>query len=695
MTVKFWRDDRDDKVFFVELANPPVNAINLAVRRGLHDAMLAIQATTGLERVLLMGSETIFAAGGDAREFDASPIAPHLPDVLAMIEASDIPWIAVINGAALGGGLELALACRYRIASPKAQLGLPEVLLGIVPGAGGTQRLPRLIGFAAALEMITSGKPISAKAGLAAGLLNLVDANPMQVALAVASTHLAAATPVGQLPNPRIDEAALAKSNAGLARRAKGQIAPVKATELVTLTSHTNFTDGIAAERDCFLTLRQSEQAKALRHVFFAERGAKAPAALTNHMPKIIDQAVVVGGGTMGAGIAHALVRAGITTVTIETNDATAKQAAARAESLIEAGVKRGLITAQKADEMRSRYSISTDYTSAANAQIAIEAVVEDIAVKITVFQKLQEVMPANAILASNTSYLDINAIAASLDDPSRLVGLHFFVPAHIMKLLEIIRGDASAPTALASGFRLAKQLGKIPVVAGLCDGFIGNRILARYREAADLLLLHGATSAQIDEAMTGFGYAMGPYEAQDMSGLDIAFANRRRQDASRDPNRTYVHIADKMVEAGRLGRKTGLGWYSYANDGKAATDPLVDALIVAEADHAGITRRHFSNDEIVKRLLLAMINEGANILQEAVAQNASDIDLVSILGYGFPRWRGGLMHYADQLGMVAILAGLKDFSAEDQHIWQPSQLILDAVKTGSDFASFKNCVRH
>jgi len=691
MTVKFWRDDRDDKVFFVELANPPVNAINLAVRRGLHDAMLAIQATTGLERVLLMGSETIFAAGGDAREFDASPIAPHLPDVLAMIEASDIPWIAVINGAALGGGLELALACRYRIASPKAQLGLPEVLLGIVPGAGGTQRLPRLIGFAAALEMITSGKPISAKAGLAAGLLNLVDANPMQVALAVASTHLAAATPVGQLPNPRIDEAALAKSNAGLARRAKGQIAPVKATELVTLTSHTNFTDGIAAERDCFLTLRQSEQAKALRHVFFAERGAKAPAALTNHMPKIIDQAVVVGGGTMGAGIAHALVRAGITTVTIETNDATAKQAAARAESLIEAGVKRGLITAQKADEMRSRYSISTDYTSAANAQIAIEAVVEDIAVKITVFQKLQEVMPANAILASNTSYLDIDAIAASLDDPSRLVGLHFFVPAHIMKLLEIIRGDASAPTALASGFRLAKQLGKIPVVAGLCDGFIGNRILARYREAADLLLLHGATSAQIDEAMTGFGYAMGPYEAQDMSGLDIAFANRRRQDASRDPNRTYVHIADKMVEAGRLGRKTGLGWYSYANDGKAATDSLVDALIVAEAGHAGITRRHFSNDEIVKRLLLAMINEGANILQEAVAQNASDIDLVSILGYGFPRWRGGLMHYADQLGMVAILAGLKDFSAEDQHIWQPSQLILDAVKTGSDFASFKN----
>ena len=691
MTVKFWRDDRDDKLFFVELVNPPVNAINLAVREGLRDAMLAVQATTGLERVMLMGSEKIFAAGGDAREFDAPPVAPHLPDILAMIEASAIPWIAVINGAALGGGLELALACRYRIASPKAQLGLPEVLLGIVPGAGGTQRLPRLIGFAAALEMITSGKSITAKAGLEAGLIDLIDAAPMQAALIITPADLAAATPVGNLPGPKMDDAALAKTNAGLARRAKGQIAPVKATELVGLTSRTSFADGMAAERDCFLALRQSEQAAALRHLFFAERGAKAPADLANHMPKIIDHAVVVGGGTMGAGIAHALIRAGITTVTIETNEAAAKQAAARAETLIEAGVKRSLISPQKAAEIRSRHSVSTDYASAANAQIAIEAVFEDIAVKTTVFQKLQAVMPANAILASNTSYLDINSIAAALDDPSRLVGLHFFVPAHIMKLLEIVKGDASSPSALASGFRLAKQLGKIPVVAGVCDGFIGNRILARYREAADLLLLHGATPAQIDKAMTDFGYAMGPYEAQDMSGLDIAFANRRRQDADRDPNRIYVRIADKMVEAGRLGRKTGLGWYSYANDGKAATDPLVDALIVAEADHAGITRRHFSDDDIVKRLVLAMINEGANILFEAIAQNASDIDLVSVLGYGFPRWRGGLMHYADQLGMAAILAGLKDVSAEDPHIWQPSQLILDAVKTKSDFASFKN----
>ena len=690
MTVKFWRDDLDERVFFVELANPPVNAINLPVRQGLHDAILAVNSENGLERVVLMGSETIFAAGGDAREFDAPPVAPHLPDVLAMIEASDVPWIAVINGAALGGGLELALACRYRIASPRAQLGLPEVLLGIVPGAGGTQRLPRLIGFAAALKMITSGKSMSAKTGLEAGLIDLIDDYPIQTALAVTPANLASATPIGYLPNPKLDEAALVKSNAELARRAKGQIAPIKATELVGLTSRTNFADGMAAERDCFLTLRQSEQARALRHLFFAERAAKAPAKLVDHMPKIINQAVVVGGGTMGAGIAHALVYAGITTTTIETNDVAAKQAAARAESLIEAGVKRGVITPECATEMRARHSISTDYASAGDADIAIEAVFEDMVVKQSVFQQLQMVMPATAVMASNTSYLDINAVAAVLDDPSRLIGLHFFVPAHIMKLLEIVKGDASAPTALASGFRLAKQLRKIPVVAGVCDGFIGNRILARYREAADLLLLHGATPAQIDKAMTSFGYTMGPYEAQDMSGLDIAFANRRRQDANRDPNRTYVHIADKMVEAGRLGRKTGLGWYSYADDDEAKTDPYVDTLIIAEANHAGVTRRHFSDDDIIKRLLLTMINEGANILQDTIAQNASDIDLVSVLGYGFPRWRGGLMHYADQLGMATILAGLNDVSAEAQHLWQPSQLILDAAKRGNNFASFK-----
>ena len=683
MTVKFWRDDN---VFFVELANPPVNAINLAVRSGLHNALMAQKAEAGIDRVVLMGSDRIFAAGGDAREFDAPPVAPHLPDILAMIEVSEVPWIALITGAALGGGLELALACRYRIAVPKAQLGLPEVLLGVVPGAGGTQRLPRLIGFSAALEMITSGKPMTAQIGLAAGLIDLIDDAPKAAAIAITADDLSAITPVGNLPNSTRDDAVLAKIHAGLSRRAAGQIAPVKAAELVTLTSHTSFLDGMAAERDCFLALRQSAQARALRHLFFAERGARAPADLAAHR-STIGEAVVVGGGTMGAGIAHALISAGIKTVTIENNDVAATAAIARAEGLIEAGMKRGLITPARAAEMRARHSVSTDYASAGNADIAIEAVFEDMAVKQAVFQQLQMVMPATAVLASNTSYLDINAIAGVLDDPSRLIGLHFFVPAHIMKLLEIVKGEASAPGALAAGFALAKQLGKIPVVAGVCDGFIGNRILARYREAADLLLLTGATPAQIDHAMTGFGYAMGPYAAQDLSGLDIAYANRRRQDASRDPNRLYVRIADLMVDAGRLGRKAGLGWYRYDNAGQASHDPAVDNLIIDEAATAGVTRRHYSDDDITHRLLLAMINEAASILDEAIAETATDIDLVSVLGYGFPRWRGGLMHYANQIGMENILAGLEALSGENSTIWQPNRLIKDAAAAGRDFA--------
>jgi len=682
MTVKFWQDD---KVFFVELANPPVNAINLAVRRGLHDALMAQKAAAGIDRVVLMGSDRIFAAGGDAREFDAPPVAPHLPDLLAMIEVSEVPWIAVINGAALGGGLELALACRYRIAGPKAQLGLPEVLLGVVPGAGGTQRLPRLIGFSAALQMITSGKPITADRGLTLGLINRIDNAPKAAAITITADDLHTIVPVSNLPNSVMDDAILAKVNAGLSHRAAGQIAPIKAAELVAVTSYASFGEGMAAERDCFLTLRQSAQARALRHLFFAERGAKAPAELASYS-STINKVVVVGGGTMGAGIAHSLISAGVETVTIENNDASATAAIARAESLIEAGMKRGLITPERATEMRACHRISTDYASARNADIAIEAVFEDMALKQTVFQKLQTVMPANAILASNTSYLDIDEIAGVLDDPSRLIGLHFFVPAHIMKLLEIVKGEASAPTALAAGFALARRLGKIPVVAGVCDGFIGNRILARYREAADLLLLTGATPAQIDHAMTSFGYAMGPYETQDLSGLDHAYANRRRQDASRDPNRLYVKIADLMVEAGRLGRKSGLGWYSYDTVGQAKADPAVDSLITEAAATAGVTRRHYSDDDITHRLLLAMINEAASILDEAIAESAADIDLVSVLGYGFPRWRGGLMHYANQIGMAKILAGLETLSVEDNAIWQPCKLIKDIAAAGRGF---------
>ena len=683
MAVEFWRAG---DLFHVRLANPPVNAINLETRDGLFAAITALQHETDLAKVVLSGGERIFAAGGDAREFDKPPVAPHLPDILAMIEASPVPWVAAINGAALGGGLELALACRYRIAHKNAQLGLPEVTLGVVPGAGGTQRLPRLIGFAAALDLITTGKPVRAAMALDLGLIDAIVDDPENAATQIPASNLAQSQPVSSRPNPQHDAKAEAATKTMIGRRMKDQIAPQKALQLVNMTCAHDFATGIQAERDCFLALRQSQQARALRHIFFAERGAKLPKEIDPDTALPITKVAVVGGGTMGAGIAHALLAAGIATVTLETDDASAQRAGTNAEALINTGMKRGHINEDRAAAMRSLHQISTDFDTAKDVSLVIEAVFEDMAVKEAVFRRLDCIVPANAVLATNTSYLDVDQLAATLDDPSRLIGLHFFVPAHVMKLLEIVRGAASSERALATGFALAKLLRKTPVLAGVCDGFIGNRILARYREAADSLLLDGASISQIDDAMVQFGYAMGPYAAQDMSGLDIAFANRRRQDSHRDPAKRYVRIADKMVTAGRLGRKTKKGWYRYDVDGTAQHDTFVDDLIHSESVAEGINRRHFSQDDIIHRLTLAMINEAAAILDEGIAQSAADIDLVTVLGYGFPRWRGGLMHYADTVGAANILTALEGLAAEDARAWTPNRLVRAAAD--SSFSS-------
>ena len=691
MVVKYWRNCA---TFIVEIANPPVNAINLAVRCGLLDAIKVVnsQPDQSIERVVISGGAKIFAAGGDAREFDGPPLEPHLPDILALIEASPVPWVAAMNGVVLGGGLEISLACRYRIASSKTQLGLPEVLLGVVPGAGGTQRLPRLIGIETALTMITSGKPAAAKAALASGLIDQIDDDPLAAACTIPLATIMENTPLNCLGRPRMDEAALsqlAKTEARIAGRAKGQIAPIEAVKLVKLACDADFTTGMARERETFLQLRSSPQAKALRHVFFAERGANIPASVADIKPGKIDNAVVIGGGIMGAGIAHALIAAGIATITLETDQGAVDRAYSTANKLIDDGMKRGLITPKRAQEMRGLHQISVNYMDASNAQIAIEAAFEDMSVKQDIFKKLQDVMPQDAVLATNTSYLDIDEIATVLDNPARLIGLHFFMPAHIMKLLEIVRGAQSSSAALAAGFGLAKQLRKTPVLASVCDGFIGNRILARTREVADGLLLDGALPWEIDAAMLKFGYAMGPYQTQDMSGLDIAFANRRRQDKTRDPSRRYVTIADEMVAAGRLGRKAGAGWYSYGEG--AATpqqNPDTIALILAASARANIQRRSFNDDEISNKLILAMINEASMILDEGIANSATDIDLVSLLGYGFPRFRGGLMFHADTIGAASILAQLQALMKEDALAWQPSKMILNCAKTGSNFAN-------
>ena len=672
---------REESVGYVEIDFPPVNAIGLSVRRGLLEAVHWAESER-LARVIVSGTGGIFAAGADAREFDSAPAEPHLPDVLNAIDKSFVPWVAAIDGVALGGGAEIAMACRMRIMASGARIGLPEVTLGVVPGAGGTQRLPRLVGLATALDMITSGKPLDAQAAMQAGLVHAVDNEPVDAAYRVSSEELACIVPASSLPAPELDLAVIEAARIRVQSKSPGQVAPLRAIDVIETGLGLPFPEGLALERQAFLDLRGGEQAKSLRHVFFAERGAKASRELGAKAIEL-GHIAVVGGGTMGSGIAYALLNAGLRVTVLESDNAGVERARKNLYTIVDASLGRGLIDEHGADDRRNRFEATTDYATVSDATLAIEAAFESMSVKREIFTALEPVLPTEAIISSNTSYLDLNEIASVVSDRSRVLGLHFFAPAHVMKLLEIVRGDQTSDIALATGFALAKRLHKVPVVVGVCDGFVGNRILARYREAADTVLMDGSTPWEIDKAMVEFGYAMGPYAAQDLSGLDIAHANRRRQDATRDPNRRYIPIADRMIELGRLGRKSGAGWYRYPGGGGRVDDPIVADLAMEEAHFASIERVDYSADEIRERLLLAMINEAADLLLEGIAQNASDIDLVTIFGYGFPRWRGGLMHYADTLGAGAIVAQLKQLEKVDPVAWKVSPLLRHCASTG------------
>ena len=559
-----WR--KDGIYGFVVLNNPPVNAINREIRQGLLEAVDWAE-TQGLERVILSGAGSCFAAGADAKEFDRAPETPHLPHVLNRIESSTVPWIAVLHGTVLGGGAELALACRCRVARSDASIGFPEVILGLVPGAGGTQRLPRLVGLGEALKLVPTGKAINGRQAKDIGLVDEVDDDPLGFATMIDNERLGMAVPVGKLNAGEVDETHYESAIALAKKRMRGQIAPLKAIDLLRVAGTETLEAGMKREREIFLDLRQSDQARALRHIFFAERGAKIPSHLKPEM-KTPDHVAIIGGGTMGAAIAYAFLNVGAKVVVLEIDVNGVARASANIEALIRTNLSSGRIDENAANAHRNQLTLTTDYQDLVGVDLAIEAVFEDVSVKQNVLRSLEAVLRPDAVIATNTSYLDVNMLANALDDPSRLVGLHFFAPAHIMKLLEIVKGEMTSPKALAMGYAVAKRLGKIPVVAGVCDGFIGNRILARYREAADTLLMDGCTPWDIDAAMVDFGYAMGPYEAQDLSGLDIAHANRRRQEDTRDPARRYIPIADHVVTAGRLGRKTGAGWYQYPANG-------------------------------------------------------------------------------------------------------------------------------
>ncbi|MCE1236145.1 MAG: 3-hydroxyacyl-CoA dehydrogenase NAD-binding domain-containing protein [Hyphomicrobiales bacterium] len=637
-----------DRVALVGVDHPPVNAISRDVRAGLRDAIARAAADPGVDAVVLFGVGRTFPAGADIREFGKPPASPILFEVCLAIEDGPKPVVAAVAGTALGGGCELALAAHARVASAEAKFAQPEVNLGILPGGGGTQRLPRLVGMAKAIEMNASGKPISAEEARALGLVDEIAAGDL-LETAIAHAKSLVGRPLRRtrdLPVPPFDRAAAETQIAAIDERARGQISPGEAARMTLRAADLAFAEGQAAEREVFLRLVASDEAAALRHVFFAEREVAKVAKCEGVAPRPIVRVGVVGAGTMGAGIAVAFADAGYAVTVIETSEAALAAGRDRIDALWARAVASGRLTeAEKAAKLAT-LALSTDLAALAEADLVVEAVFDDRDVKRDLFAQLADEVRADCILATNTSYLDPNDLAEVVTHPDRFVGLHFFSPANVMRLVEVVDGAATSPETLATALAVAKRLKKLAVVVGVCEGFVGNRIWAAFRRECEFLLEDGALPEAIDAAMEGFGLAMGPFAVFDLSGLDIAWSLRKRKAATRDPNERYVAIADRLCEAGRFGRKTGAGWYAYP-DGKKTVDPTVTAIVEAESAVKGIVRRAFSAAEIVDRLVAVMGREGDAILAEGIAARASDIDLVFVNGYGWPPRLGGPMFQA------------------------------------------------
>jgi 3-hydroxyacyl-CoA dehydrogenase len=698
--VTFERSPRAGGVFVVTIDNPPVNALGVDVRRGLVAAIEAAEADSAAAAVLIVGAGRNFIAGADIREFGKTPQPPSLPEVCLKIENCTKPVIAAIHGAALGGGLEVALSAHYRLAAPSAKLGLPEVQLGLLPGSGGTQRAPRLIGAKAALELMLSGRHAGAREALSLGLVDRLgtQADARAEGLAYAEELAAAKAPVrrtrdaGGLADKEASRAALEAARADTAKKSRGLFSPMKIIEAVEAALTLPFDEGMALERKLFLQCIDSPQRAGLIHAFFAEREVlKAPETKTAK-PRALESAGIIGGGTMGAGIAVAMLDAGLPVTMIERDEPSLARGRQHVEKVYDGLIAKGRMTPEAKGAVMSRFSGSTSYDALAQADIVVEAVFEDMAVKKAVFAELDRVCKPGAVLATNTSYLDIDEIAASISRPQDVVGLHFFSPANIMKLLEIVVPAKVSADVVATGFELAKKLRKVPVRAGVCDGFIGNRILAVYRQAADHMMEDGASPYQIDEAVRNFGYPMGPFQVSDLAGGDIGWATRKRKAATRDPKARYVQIADRICERGWFGQKTQRGYYLYPDGARTGVpDPEVLAIIDAERERAGIEPRAFTEEEIMRRYMAAMINEGANVVHQRIALRPLDVDVTFLYGYGFPRHRGGPMKYADSVGLPKVLADIREFAKEDPLFWQPSPLLVDLVERGANFDSLNH----
>jgi 3-hydroxyacyl-CoA dehydrogenase len=681
-------------ILTLEIDNPPVNAMSVAVRSALLTALERASTDSKIRGVVLFGGGKTFVAGADIREFGKPPQSPSGLQIYQLMDSFRKPILAALHGTALGGGLELALVAHYRIALSSVRVGMPEVNVGLIPGGGGTQRLPRIVGVETALDLITSGRQIDGRTALQLGIVDkLVDADNLGSLVTEAVSYARDLGERGMPPRRIRDERSKLEGvdkqlfpswRDRNARKWGGLLAPWRVVDCIEAACTTSWDEANAFERRAFEECKASPERAALSHIFFAERAAaKINSQSVETKPQVIGSTAIIGAGAMGGGIAMVFANSGIPVRLVDTSQEALGRGRAAIEKSYDTSVKRGSMDRSTADQSLARISGVMSYDEISDSDLVIEAVFENLAVKQDVFRRLDKLMKPSAILASNTSTLDIDKIAAVTERPEAVIGMHFFSPANVMKLLEVIRGKHSSQQTVASIMGIAKPLGKVGVLAGNCHGFIGNRILYAYGREADFLLEEGATPWQIDKALQDFGLPMGLYLMRDMAGLDIGWSARKEQAPSRPKHLRYSTVADRICELGRFGQKTGAGYYRY--QGRTPTpDPQIEALIAAVADEAGIKRRAITDAEIMERVMLAMVNEGAKIVGESIAQRASDIDVTYVYGYGFPRHRGGPMYWAEQQGLAAVLEIVRRNEELHGPFWSPAPLLEKAAALGS-----------
>jgi 3-hydroxyacyl-CoA dehydrogenase len=684
-------------VAVLTLNNPPVNAMGHEVRQELAAHLDAAWSDPAVKAIVIIGAGKLFCGGADVKAFNtlASRAEPSSRTIVKNIEASQKPVIAAIHGNALGLGLEFAMGCHYRVAHSGAKLGLPEVKLGLLPGGGGTQRLPRLAGVEAAVRMITEGEPVTAQEALAIGLVDEVTAGDLLPAAVAFAERVAQRDdhPVVSHRQARApaDPKFFDNEHARIAAAKRGLPAPLECLGCIKAAVFMPFEEGMKFERERFDVLVNGTESKALRHLFLAERAAAKVSDIPADIAAgEIRKVAVIGAGTMGGGIAMSFASAGIPVVLLEMKQEALDRGLATIRKNYAGTVAKGKLAQEEADRRVARIQPSLEFAAMAEADLVIEAVFEDMGVKKELFGKLDALCKPDAVLATNTSRLDVNEIADSTSRPASVIGLHFFSPANVMRLVEVVRGRATTAQIIVTSMTVVRKIGKLPVLVGVCDGFVGNRMVAQYAREAEFLLEEGASPEQVDSALKQFGLAMGRFAMSDLAGLDISWSSRKRQAATRPAHLRYSKVADRLCELGRFGQKTGAGFYKYeAGSRTPVPDPLVNDIIEQCAKEAGIQRRTMSNEEIVERCIYALVNEGAKVLQEGIAQRSSDIDLIYVNGYGFPAWRGGPMFYADTVGLATVYARIREFERQHGAFWTPAPLLKQLVDEGNGFKDF------